>query len=187
MNLRKISATVLIAAIAALLLSVAFEVSMARADDKESHPTPTAGSTLPPRPHREDHDSKSEHESKSEHDQLREQYGDDEIDKVFLPPLVVSDPAAQIKVNGSGQKAPVLPAKPGADSLVDATNVNPHANAPIDVKTIKATRQTPAESFFEMATIALVAMAAGSAALGGVAIRRAIKLRNTPNADFIYE
>ena len=183
MNLRKISATALISAIAALLLSVAFNVSSAQADDdeNESHPRPTAGSTLPPRHHLEDHDKKSEH------DQLREQYGDDEIDKVFLPPLVVSDPAAQIKVNGSGQKAPVLPAKPGADSLVDATNVNPHANAPIDVKTIKATRQTPAESFFEMATIALVAMAAGSAALGGVAIRRAIKLRNTPNADFIYE
>lgn len=181
MKLSKISATVLVSAIAALLLSVAFGVSMARADDKDSHPNPTAGSHQPPRPHREDHDSKSEH------DQLREQYGDDEIDQVFLPPLVVTDPTSSITTNGAGQKAPVLPAKPGADSLIGATNVDPHANAPIDVKTIKATRQTPAESFFEMATIALVAMAAGSAALGGVAIRRAIKLRNTPNADFIYE
>lgn len=181
MNLRKISATVLISAIAALLLSVAFDISMARADDKESHPTPTAGSILPPRPHHEDRDSKSEH------DQLRDKYGDKDIDQVFLPPLVVTDPTSSITTNGAGQKAPVLPTKPGAETLVDATNVDPHANEPIDVKTIKATRQTPAESFFEMATIALVAMAAGSAALGGVAILRAIKLRNNPNADFIYE
>lgn len=183
MNLRKISATALISAIAALLLSVAFSVSSAQADDDEdeSHPRPTAGSTLPPRHHREDHDKKSEH------DQLREQYGDDDIDKVFLPPLVVTDPAATITTNGAGQNAQLLPPKPGAQTLVDAVNIDPHANAPIDVKNIKATRQTPAESFFEMATIALATMAAGSAALGAIAIRRAIKLRNTPNADFIYE
>lgn len=180
MNLRKISATVLISAIAAMLLSVTFGVSMARAED-ESHPRPTAGSTPPPRPHREDH------EGKSEHDQLREQYGDDDLDQVFLPPLVVNDPATGANVNGAGKNPKLLPGQPAPKNLLDATNVDPHANAPIDMKTIKATRQTPAETFFEIATVALVAMGAGSAALGGIAIRRAIKLRKTPNADFIYE
>ena len=181
MNLRKISATVLISAIAALLLSVAFSVSGAHAEDgdNESHPKPTAGATMPPRPHHGDDDGKSEH------DQLRDKYGDKDIDQVFLPPLVVTEQPASL--NGAGHQAPVMPAKPGGQTLIDATNVDPHANAPIDIKTIKATRQTPAESFFEMATVALIAMAAGSAALGAVAIRRAIKLRNTPNSDFIYE
>ena len=183
MNLRKISATVLISATFALLLSTAFAASLAQADDKESHPNPTAGAPLSPRNHHDDDDD----DERSEHDQLREQYGEKDIDQVFLPPLVVSDPASAFNTKGAGQKAGVPAGSQGGPNLVDASNIDPHANAPIDVNTIKVTRQNPAETFFELATVALVTMAAGSAALGAIAIRRAVKLRNTPNADFIYE
>lgn len=184
MNLRKISATLLISAISAILLSTTLGVSLAQADDKESHPTPTAGAPLSPRPHREDRD---DHDGKSEHDQLREQYGDKDIDQVFLPPLVVTDPASAFNPRGAGQKPPIAPGADAGNNLVDASNIDPNANAPINLDQIKATRQTPAETFFELATVALVTMAAGSAALGAIAIRRAVKLRKTPNSDFIYE
>ena len=184
MKLRKISATALVSAFAALLLSVAVGSSIAQADDKHPRPRPTAGSTIAPGVHHDENDD----DERSEHDQLRERYGDEGIEQVFLPPLVVTDPANAISTRPGFNQAPgANPLQPNTDALTEARNVDPKANLPIDPRQIKATRQTPAEAFFEIATVALVAMAAGSAALGGVAIRRAVKLRNTPNADFIYE
>jgi hypothetical protein len=184
MILRKKTAIALLLMLAASLLSVAFGAGLAHADDKDPQPgQPLA--THQPRPHGD------ESVGKSEHDQLREKYGDKDIDQVFLPPLVVTDPAATGSISGNVTGAGKGPAKPigqaPVENLVDATNVDPAANSPIDLKNIRANGESPAQSFFEIATVALGAMAAGSIALGAMAIRRAVKIRKTPNADFIYE
>ena len=184
MILHKKTASALLLVLAASLLSVAFGAGLANADEKNPQPNPTLGSHQP-RQHNDDN------EGKSEHDQLREQYGDKDIDQVFLPPLVVTDPGVSGLIPGNVTGAGKGPAKPigqpPVENLVDATNVDPHANAPIDLKNIRSNTESPAQSFFEIATVALAAMVAGSLALGAVASRRAIKIRNTPNADFIYE
>lgn len=187
MKLRKISASLLISAFAALLISVALGSTTAQADDKHPRPKPTAGSSIAPGTGFGDRHGDDEEDERSEHDQLRERYGDDGIEQVFLPPLVVTDPGNAFAPAGQRPKPGSLPGTNGQGALTDATNVDPKGSAPIDLKRIKANEQTPAETFFEIATVGLVAMGAGSAALGAVAIRRAVKLRNTPNSDFIYE
>lgn len=47
--------------------------------------------------------------------------------------------------------------------------------------------RTPADEFFQAATIGLVALGAGALSLGGIAAQRAISLRRNPEADFFYE
>ncbi|MBP6043476.1 MAG: hypothetical protein KA500_03065 [Rhodoluna sp.] len=178
--MQKKAATALISLLSALLLAVIFSSGSALADEKKPHPRPSDASATHA-PHHEDDDEEDE---RDEHDELREQYGD--VDQVFMPPLVVSDPNNQF--NGAG-RGPAKPLNPPVDSMVlpDATNIDPHANPPIDPKKIRATKNTPAQNFFEAATLAIGAMAAGSATLGAVAIRRTIKLRKTAKADYIYE
>ena len=182
MKMQKRAATALISLLSALLLSALFTTGSAMADQRKPHPRPSDANASQPPMHRED-DREGE---RDEHDELREQYGD--VDQVFMPPLVVSDPNNQINVGGAGQ-GPAKPLNPPVDGMVlpDATNIDPHANPPIDPKNIRATKNTPAQNFFEAATVAIGAMAAGSAALGAVAIRRTVKLRKTAKADYIYE
>ena len=180
MKMQKRAATALISLLSALLLSALISAGSAVADEKKPHPRPSDANASQAPHHREDDDE----DERNEHDELREQYGD--VDQVFMPPLVVSDPNKQ--VSGAG-KGPAKPLNPPVDSMVlpDATNIDPHANPPIDPKKIRATKNTPAQNFFEAATLAIGAMAAGSATLGAVAIRRTIRLRKTANADYIYE
>ncbi len=180
MKMQKRAATALVSLLLALLFSALFAAGSAMADERKPHPRPSDATSSHP-PHREDEDEEDE---RNEHDELREQYGD--VDQVFMPPLVVSDP--NNKINGAGN-GPAKPLKPESGSMVlpDATNIDPHANPPIDPKKIRATKNTPAQNFFEAATVAIGAMAAGSATLGAVAIRRTIKLRKTKNADYLYE
>lgn len=123
----------------------------------------------------DEEDEGEDHENELHHDQLREQYG--EVEQVFLPPLVVTNPA--------GAANQLAPASGGG--LLDSANIDPHENMPIDPKTIGADRKTPADSFFQMASVAISTMAAGSIALGGFAIRRSVRMKNSPDSDFIYK
>jgi hypothetical protein len=158
-----------------------FFAGQAFATDLQSKPTPAAPSFGQGSDGDEDEDDSEE---AIHHDKLREQYG--EVEQVFLPPLVVTDPT------GLGGKG--LPNRPPAGStvgpdgeLLGSANIDPQMNVPLDPKTISKDKQTPADSFFQLATVAISTMAAGSLALGGFALRRTVKLRNNPNSDFIYK
>jgi hypothetical protein len=72
-------------------------------------------------------------------------------------------------------------------TFLDSANINPHENMPVDPKTIGTAGKTPADSFFQVATVAMTTMAAGSVALGAFAIRRSIRAKNTPDSDSIYK
>lgn len=193
MKLRKISATVLISAFAGLLLAAALGPLSAQADEKRPKPRPSDGISFSTDSHHEDHDEdhddedEDDEDERSEHEKLRERYGEDGIEQVFLPPLVVTDPANAFGPAGQKPLPGFVPGPNGEGALTDATNIDPKGSAPIDVKHIKANHRTPAETFFEAATVGLVAMGAGSASLGAIAIRRAVKVRKTSNADYIYE
>lgn len=128
--------------------------------------------------HKDEDDEDEENER--HHDRLREQYG--EVEQVFLPPLVVTDPSGL----GKGAIVPDTAVVDG-NKLVDATFIDPQQHAPIDPKSIQASRNSPADSFFQMASVAIGSMAAGSIALGAFAIRRSVRLRNTEDADYFYK
>lgn len=184
----KRAATFMVVLLLALLAQLMLSSTPALADDKK--PTPGAISFQgdddddddDKKWGRHDDDDDDDEESEEHHERLREEYG--EVEQVNLPPLVVTDPSG---LGGSGFKVP----KPGdalsGDRLLDATNVDPRQNAPIDPKTIRANGQTPAESFFQLASVAIGSMAAGSIALGAFAVRRTVRLRNTEDADYIYK
>ena len=157
-----------------------FFAGQAFATELQSKPTPAAPSFS----NEEEDEDEDEDEEERHHDKLREQYG--EVEQVFLPPLVVTDPT------GLGGKG--LPHRPPAGSpvrpdgeLLGSANIDPQMNVPLDPNTISKDKQTPADSFFQLATVAISTMAAGSLALGGFALRRTVKLRNNPNSDFIYK
>ena len=168
------------AAVISLALAAFFalgSVAVAQAVALTPHSKPA-----PPTPEFESEDSDdSEGEVDDENEvyqnRIREQYG--EVEQVFLPPLVVTNPAINPK-----QLQPVGAVE---GKLLDAANIDPHANMPVDPKTIGAAGKTPADSFFQVATVAMTTMAAGSVALGAFAIRRSIRLKNTPDSDFIYK
>ena len=168
------------AAVISLALAAFFalgSVAVAQAVALTPHSKPA-----PPTPEFESEDSDdSEGEVDDENEvyqnRIREQYG--EVEQVFLPPLVVTNPAINPK-----QLQPVGAVE---GKLLDAANIDPHANMPVDPKTIGAAGKTPADSFFQVATVAMTTMAAGSVALGAFAIRRSVRLKNTPDSDFIYK
>jgi hypothetical protein len=156
------------AALMALFLAMFFALGTASASQAWAH-----GPNAKPAPHtpnsgdeQQGSDQQGQKPGQSEnelhHDQLRQQYG--EVEQVFLPPLLVTDPAG----------------KPG-NRLLDSANIDPHENMPIDPKTVSSNQKTPADSFFQVATVAISTMAAGSLALGVFAIRRSIRTRNTPD------
>ena len=165
------------AAVIALALAAFFalgSVAVAQAVALTPHSKPA-----PPTPEFESEDSEGEEGDDDDDDnevyqnRIREQYG--EVEQVFLPPLVVTNPK-QLQPVGAVE-----------GKLLDAANIDPHANMPVDPKTIGAAGKTPADSFFQVATVAMTTMAAGSFALGAFAIRRSIRLKNTPASDFIYK
>ncbi len=165
------------AAIVALALAAFFalgSVAVAQAVAHTPHSKPA-----PPTPEFESEESEDEDEDENEvyQNRIREQYG--EVEQVFLPPLVVTNPATNPK-----QLQPVGAVE---GKLLDAANIDPHANMPVDPKTIGSAGKTPADSFLQVATVAMTTMAAGSVALGAFAIRRSIRLKNTPDSDFIYK
>lgn len=165
------------AAVIALALAAFFalgSVAVAQAVALTPHSKPA-----PPAPEFESEDSEGEEDDENEvyQNRIREQYG--EVEQVFLPPLVVTNPATSSK-----QLQPIGAVE---GKLLDAANIDPHANMPVDPKTIGAAGKTPADSFFQVATVAMTTMAAGSFALGAFAIRRSIRLKNTPDSDFIYK
>lgn len=166
------------AAVIALALAAFFalgSVAVAQAVALTPHSKPA-----PPTPEFESEESEGEDDDDDNEvyqNRIREQYG--EVEQVFLPPLVVTNPATNPK-----QLQPVGAVE---GKLLDAANIDPHANMPVDPKTIGAAGKTPADSFFQVATVAMTTMAAGSFALGAFAIRRSIRLKNTPDSDFIYK
>ena len=166
------------AAVIALALAAFFalgSVAVAQAVAMTPHSKPA-----PPTPEFESEESEGEDDDDDNEvyqNRIREQYG--EVEQVFLPPLVVTNPATNPK-----QLQPVGAVE---GKLLDAANIDPHANMPVDPKTIGAAGKTPADSFFQVAIVAMTTMAAGSFALGVFAIRRSIRLKNTPDSDFIYK
>lgn len=174
MILSRIAAAVIALALAAFFALGSVAVAQAVALTPHSKPAP-------PAPEFESEESEDEGEAEDENEvyqnRIREQYG--EVEQVFLPPLVVTNPATNPK-----QLQPVGAVE---GKLLDAANIDPHANMPVDPKTIGAAGKTPADSFFQVATVAMTTMAAGSVALGAFAIRRSIRLKNTPDSDFIYK
>ncbi len=102
------------------------------------------------------------------HQELQDKYGND-VDKVFLPPLVVKGsklPAKPLQgasttiVTGTGAGSPTNPA-----GLKNATQVDPAANPPINPNVSDVTDKTPADKFFQAATFGLGIMGVGAVGL----------------------
>ncbi|MEN9714145.1 MAG: hypothetical protein RLZZ164_809 [Actinomycetota bacterium] len=165
---------------------VAGSTTLAFADD---HPTPTPGASGAPafgtKTHHEDGEGEDDH-----HAEIHDKYGKD-VDQVFLPPLVVKDaPAAptgttnKSSINGGPSGvSPINPPKPGdvaapATTLKDAGAVDPAANVPVNPDTVAPSTQTPADKFFQVASVGLGAMTLGSVALGGIVVVQRIRQRN---------
>jgi hypothetical protein len=96
------------------------------------------------------------------HQELYDKYGND-VDKVFLPPLVVK-----------GSKLPPKPLQGASTTIVNgqstnglknATQVDPAANPPINPNVSDVTDKTPADKFFQAATFGLGIMGVGAVAL----------------------
>lgn len=121
------------------------------------------------------------HHPHPEEDELHDRYGED-VGQVNLPPLVVKEKTGAANT-GATQPIEVTSEK----QLVNAGIADPVANLPVDPSTINPNQGTPADTFFNSATVGLGVMGAGVVALGGVALRRSIKLRKDPKADFLYQ
>jgi hypothetical protein len=141
------SATTLSGLLLALFFALSsISVSHALGSSPQSKPVPSTPS---------DGEAERDHDD-LHHDLLREQYG--EVEQVFLPPLVVTNPGGI-----EGQQ------------LLDSANINPHENLPIDPTSATSNQKTAADSFFIVATVAISTMAAGSIALGVLALRRSVR------------
>lgn len=172
MNLSRRATAVIALALAAFFALGSVAVAQAVAMTPHSKAAPET-----PEHENEENESGEEDENEVYQNRIREQYG--EVEQVFLPPLMVTNPAAN-----PNQLQPVGAVE---GQLLDSANINPHENIPVDPKTIGTTGKTPADSFFQVATVAMTTMAAGSFALGAFAIRRSIRMKNTPDSDFIYK
>ncbi|MEY4320508.1 MAG: hypothetical protein RLZZ471_449 [Actinomycetota bacterium] len=123
------------------------------------------------------------HHPHPEENELHDRYGD--VGQVNLPPLVVKgEPKTGAAANGTSDK---LTSTSKSAKLKDAGTANPAGNVPVDPTSINPHQGTPADNFFNSATIGLGVMGAGAVALGAVAIRRSIKIRKDPKADFLYQ
>ena len=69
----------------------------------------------------------------------------------------------------------------------DEREIFPEAEVPMQASAEAFHGRTPADEFFQAATIGLGALAAAALGLGAVAASRAISLRRNPEADFIYD
>jgi len=167
-TLSRRAAAVVALALAAFFALGSAAVGQAATVNPHSKPVPAT-----PEPSNQD----DEDENEVYQNRIREQYG--EVEQVFLPPLVVTNPAANPNQ--------LLPVGIVEGKLLDSANINPHENMPVDPKTIGTAGKTPADTFFQVATVAMTTMAAGSVALGAFAIRRSIRNKNTPDSDPIYK
>jgi hypothetical protein len=144
------------------------------ADDDDLEPLPGVSAPAEgehPRPHH----------PHPEEDELHDRYGDD-VGQVNLPPLVVKEKTG-VAGSGAAQPIEIISEK----QLVNSGITDPVANLPVDPTTINPDQGTPAETFFNAASVGLGVMGVGVVALGGVALRRSIKLRKDPKADFLYQ
>lgn len=139
-------------------------------DDNDKRPIPS--STEFPKPHH----------LHPEEDELHDRYGED-VGQINMPPLVVKEPKTGAAATGGSEPLNAST----SEKLVDASNVNPAANLPVDPTSINPQSGTPADTFFNAATVGLGVMGVGVLALASVAIRRAVKLRKDPKADFLYQ
>lgn len=169
MKLRVKAAGVALIALAALTGGTAAVAS----DDDDQAPLPGFSQPVEGDHERPNHPHPQE-------DELHDRYGDD-VGQINLPPLVVKE---NIGAATTGESQP-FEATAGKQ-LVNAGITDPVANIPVDPSAINPNQGTPADSFFSAATVGLGAMGAGAVALGGAAIRRSIKLRKDPRADFLY-
>jgi hypothetical protein len=168
--------------LAVAALSVSLQATAAWAEDDESDSDSDSKSSVV-----EDHkspESKNEVENEThsetglhtEHNELHDKYGD--VDQVNLPPLVVKEQKpGQLVTKQSIQEN---------STLTDAENANPVANMPIEPEQIRPQSATPAETFFQSATVGLGAMGAGAAALGALAIRRSVRARKDSNSTIEF-
>lgn len=173
-----------------LNLTAAYADDDENEDDEDHHSTPIATVPAHEKPSKEIENkapaevpaSKVEPIEHSEHDELHERYG--ELERVNLPPLLVK--GQSVKTNQTSVNH--LPAASTSKTkLADSLISNPTVNIPIDVTLINPNDSTPAEEFFQSASIGLGAMGAGAAVLGGVAVRRTVRLRKDQTTDFIYQ
>jgi hypothetical protein len=164
MNLRMKAIALILTAMATFTGGAA-----AFADDDDKRPVP--GDSAFPKPHQPHKDE----------DELHERYGD--VGQVNLPPLVIKQETKVTPAN-TGQSEPLTTS---TQTLKDAGNANPAANLPVDPKSINSNKGTPAETFFNVATVGLAVMGLGVMGLGGFAVRRSIRLRKDPKADFLYQ
>lgn len=149
--------------IALILASVAILAGGSAAfaeDDDDKRPIP--GSTEVPRPH----------QPHAEENELHDRYGED-VGQVNLPPLVIKE---QPRTGAASN-----------EKLVDAGNANPAGNIPVDPATRNSNQGTPADTFFNAASVGIGVMGVGVVALGVFAVRRSAKLRQDPKSDFLYE
>ncbi len=146
------------------------------ADDEDDDFKPLPGVSAP-----EEGEHSRPHHPHPEEDELHDRYGED-VGQVNLPPLVVKEKTGTA---GSGAAQPIEVTS--EKQLVNAGITDPVANLPVDPSTINPNQGTPAETFFNSTTVGLGVMGAGVVALGGVALRRSIKLRKDPKADFLYQ
>jgi hypothetical protein len=164
-----------IAAALAFLFVFGGAANSALADDDNNQPVtgPTPGATP----------GFGHHHHDEEKNELHDRYGD--VGQVNLPPLVVK----QGNKTGTASKNGVdkMPSTTKTTSLKDAGNADPVANVPVDPKSINPHQGTPADVFFNSATIGLGVMGVGVATLAAVAIRRAVRIRKDPKSDFLYQ
>jgi hypothetical protein len=146
------------------------------ADDDDDDHKPVPGVSVPA-----EGEHSRPHHPHPEEDELHDRYGED-VGQVNLPPLVVREKTGAANT-GAVQPIEVTSKK----QLVNAGITDPVANLPVDPSTINPNQGTPADTFFNSATVGLGVMGAGVVALGGVALRRSIKLRKDPKADFLYQ
>ncbi len=98
------------------------------------------------------------------HQEIKDKYGND-VDKVFLPPLVVKGSNhSGGPVHNSGSTN--LPAQSNT-GLKNATQIDPAANPPINPNLNEVTGKTPADKFFQAASLGLGLMGVGAIALFG--------------------
>ena len=151
--------------------------SLAFAADQPA-PSPTAPN-FGPKHHDEDREGEDDH-----HAEIHNKYGND-VDQVFLPPLVVKD--APTGSGGNTGKSNIKPGTSGISplntntaptKLKDAAAVDPASNLPVNPDSVAPTTQTPADKFFQVASFGLGVMAIGSVALGGIVVVQRIRQRS---------
>lgn len=178
-----------LAALALIVLATIFSGSSAALADPESEPTPSITALS------DDHEPSEKPEPSQNpefddddrhHSEIHDQYGND-VDQVFLPPLVVKPGSAPVAVSDKHSGTTHLDPSTSLNGrplvpLKSANEVNPAANIPVDLELVSVTDQTPADQFFQAATFGLGLMSVGAVGLGAVAVTQRIRHRRDNNS-----